>query len=454
MALETFGCVTESLNGTAPSRFIASTTDSLATILAAGYMNYWASEIKANDIVEINYLDASVFPLNTGESALYASFMVQYDPVLANWNLLLRSSVASGIAAYGVESSVSTGTSASATFTITDPAISVNSVVLARLQASGTSARIETVLPANGSFVVTASVAPGAYTLEYISILPSMPLQNAGVIAAKATVVGASATVVISNASITASSIVNVNCVSQTNASYVLTANATAGTLTIVFNTAPGASVISYTSVTPSTALTALGYYGAQYANAGGSTTITITDANITASSIVIADLASEANVASVYKVTPSASTLTLLVSADPGVSTVNYSATAVSEQPGSNAGPFLPLAGGQMLGTAYLAKGVATSTAAAATINKQSGVVTTESLTTAAASAYAFTLTNSQISSSSVVSAFLMGGSNTTRGLEIRCIPVAGSVAISIFNNNVAGTALNGTLIFGFEVL
>jgi hypothetical protein len=46
------------------------------------------------------------------------------------------------------------------------------------------------------------------------------------------------------------------------------------------------------------------------------------------------------------------------------------------------------------------------------------------------------------------------MGGTNTTRGLELRAIPGSGTATISIYNNNVAGTALNGTLIFGFVVI
>lgn len=100
------------------------------------------------------------------------------------------------------------------------------------------------------------------------------------------------------------------------------------------------------------------------------------------------------------------------------------------------------------------LDKAPATSTAGAATVNKQAGVITTEILSTAAASAYAFTLTNSEIATTSIVSLQLMGGTNTTRGLELRAIPGSGTCAISIFNNNVAGTALNGTLIFGFIVV
>ncbi len=113
-----------------------------------------------------------------------------------------------------------------------------------------------------------------------------------------------------------------------------------------------------------------------------------------------------------------------------------------------------LPLAGGQMTGQLLFDRGTATSTAGAATINHQSGVVTTEALTTAAASAYSFTLTDSRIAATSVVLVGLMGGTNTTRGIEIRAVPGAGSATLSFFNNNVAGTALNGTLIFGFLVI
>lgn len=113
-----------------------------------------------------------------------------------------------------------------------------------------------------------------------------------------------------------------------------------------------------------------------------------------------------------------------------------------------------LPLAGGQMTGSILLDRGTATSTAGAATVNHQAGVITTEALTTAAASAYAFTLTDSRITSASIVLLQLMGGTNTTRGLELRAIPGSGTATLSIYNNNVAGTALNGTLIFGFVVI
>jgi len=447
----TLALIDGTLNGTAPCRFLGATPDSFATMTAAGYLNDIAKKIKTNDIFDVNYLDASTFPLNVGESALFASFSVQYDPTLNNWNLVPRSAVVPNISAYGVESSTSVGSSASATFTINDSSITPNSVVLARFQLSVTSARIEKVVPGNGTLAITASAAPGAYTLEYISILPSIALQNAGVVAAKASVTGASATVVISNPLITASSIVNVNCVSQTNASYVLTATATAGTLTIVFNTAPGVSVIAYSSVTASSALTTLGLYGASYANAGGSATISITDATITASSVVIADLSSEANTASIYKVTPSAGTLTILASADPGVSVVNYIATPSAEQGSA----YLPLAGGQMTGEISLVKGTATFSTNAATLNVQAGVVTTASLSTASgASATAQVLTNSYVNANSVCVCSLAGGTNTTLGVSVSAVCTAGTITFSIFNNGIAAAALNGTVAIAFVVL
>ena len=75
---QTFALITEGNISTAPSEFIASTVDSLATVLAAGYMTDLQSKVKANDVVSINYADLSTFPLNTGEAASYGQFVVSY----------------------------------------------------------------------------------------------------------------------------------------------------------------------------------------------------------------------------------------------------------------------------------------------------------------------------------------------------------------------------------------
>ena len=466
--------VTESLIGSAPSRFSGVTPDSLATILAPGYLNDINKKIKANDVFDINYLDTSTFPLNTGEASVFGSFKVQYDPTLGNWNLIASAVLAAVIAAYGVHSAFYTNAGGSATTVVTDSSISANSIVLARWKSSANSVTVETVAPANGSFTVVSTGDPGASVLDYISFLPSVALQNLGVYGAQYSYAGGATTITILNPNITAGMVVNANFVSQANAAYILTATATAGTLTIVTNTNPGVSVIAYSAILPSSALTADGLYAAQYTNAGGSATTTITDSTITATSIVTADWSSQANAAHIYKVTPSASTLTILSSADPGASVLNYSATPANE--GAAAGTYLlaannlsdvasasaalanlgglALAGGQMTGSILLDRGTATSTAGAATINHQVGVVTTESLSTASGSAYSFTLTNSRITSASIVICSLLGGTNTKHGLSFTCVPTSGSCAISVLNNDISAAALNGTLIFGFVVV
>lgn len=95
-----------------------------------------------------------------------------------------------------------------------------------------------------------------------------------------------------------------------------------------------------------------------------------------------------------------------------------------------------------------------ATAVAGAATLNKSSGIVTSEALTTAAGSAYTLTLTNSTIAAADLVIASIAGGTSTA-GLPILLSAVAdaGSVVIVVHNAHSAD-ALNGTLKIAFAVL
>lgn len=97
---------------------------------------------------------------------------------------------------------------------------------------------------------------------------------------------------------------------------------------------------------------------------------------------------------------------------------------------------------------------GTATGSGAAETCNAQTGQITTESLTTAAAATSSRTLTNSFITANSLVFVSLAGGTNTTlAGVVITAgTPTAGSVPIKISNGNAA--ALNGTVVYNFLVL
>lgn len=97
------------------------------------------------------------------------------------------------------------------------------------------------------------------------------------------------------------------------------------------------------------------------------------------------------------------------------------------------------------------LDKGTGVESSNAVTINKQSGVITTTSLTTAQYATETITLTNSEIATTSVVIASIMGGTNTTPGISVSA--TAGSTSSTIVLTNLNSSALNGTVIIGFSV-
>lgn len=95
-----------------------------------------------------------------------------------------------------------------------------------------------------------------------------------------------------------------------------------------------------------------------------------------------------------------------------------------------------------------------ATATAGAATLNKNSGKITSEALTTAAAAEYTLTLTNSAIAAADIVLASVAYGTATAGAPTVgRIKPAAGSVTIVIRNEH-ATAALDGTLVISFAVL
>lgn len=94
-----------------------------------------------------------------------------------------------------------------------------------------------------------------------------------------------------------------------------------------------------------------------------------------------------------------------------------------------------------------------ATAAAGAATLNKSSGKITTESLTTVAGATYTLTLTNSSIAAADQVYVSVANGTNT-QGMPVvtRVTPGITSVIIVVTNMH-ASQALNGTLIVSFMV-
>lgn len=101
----------------------------------------------------------------------------------------------------------------------------------------------------------------------------------------------------------------------------------------------------------------------------------------------------------------------------------------------------------------AFGATGTATASAGAVTLNQQLGVITSESLTTAAGSAYTLTLTNSMIASTSRIFVSFSNGTNSQGTLALgEVTPSSGSATIVIRNIH-ASQALNGTIKVTFLV-
>lgn len=89
-------------------------------------------------------------------------------------------------------------------------------------------------------------------------------------------------------------------------------------------------------------------------------------------------------------------------------------------------------------------------------TCNGQRGVVTTASLSTAAATATTYVINNNAVTTASVIDCFSQGYSGTyvTNGYPelLECKPGAGTITVGVVNTHAAN-ALSGTIAIGFVV-
>ncbi len=229
-----------------------------------------------------------------------------------------------------VRSATIAGSFPTATTVITDPAITTSSIVIAAFVSSANVVSIQTVLPGSGQFTINTDTAPSTGVLEYISFIPSPALVTAGVVAGSTSFSSGPATFVMSAPGITPGMVVVANFQSQGTPSRIYTALPGTDQITFVVSSGPGVSVMSWVGMLPGD-IAPLGLHAADYSYAGGAASVAISDASITASSIVVANFESEAGANYIQKVTPSAGTLTILVNADPGVSVFAYIATAAA---------------------------------------------------------------------------------------------------------------------------
>lgn len=95
----------------------------------------------------------------------------------------------------------------------------------------------------------------------------------------------------------------------------------------------------------------------------------------------------------------------------------------------------------------------IATAVAGAATLNKDAGVITSESLSTAAGAAYTLTLTDSSIASADQVFASVQYGTATTGAPDVTLVTPGSGQVVIIIQNIHATAPLNGTIKIAFAV-
>jgi len=95
-----------------------------------------------------------------------------------------------------------------------------------------------------------------------------------------------------------------------------------------------------------------------------------------------------------------------------------------------------------------------ATAVAGAATLNSAQGVITSESLSTAAGLLYTLTLTNSLVSTTDLGDASVSNGTNTAGVPAVATVSPGGGVLTVVIQNIQATAAFNGTIKIAFQVI
>lgn len=96
---------------------------------------------------------------------------------------------------------------------------------------------------------------------------------------------------------------------------------------------------------------------------------------------------------------------------------------------------------------------GTVTLSSNAGTLSKMAGVITTESLTTAAGASQALTITNTLVASTDLILLSRGGGSNSAGSPLMRVVPGTGSFVVTLDNVH-ASAAFNGTFKIAYLVL
>ena len=100
------------------------------------------------------------------------------------------------------------------------------------------------------------------------------------------------------------------------------------------------------------------------------------------------------------------------------------------------------------------ITKRTTTGTSGAATCHGFAGVVTTESLTTAAGAELSYTITNNKVKSSSIVLPSVSNGTNTTVAASVCTVTPANGSFVVVVSNTHESAAFDGTLKINFVIV
>lgn len=325
---QTFALITEGNTSTAPSEFIASTIDSFVQITTPGYLNDLKEKIKANDLITINYEDTSVFPLNTGESSVLTRLTVTYNPGTENYSLVQPVFNKNGLTLledYGFHNAALGTTGGGATTTYIDSLVNRNTSVFAQFSAYTVPSSVDIVTPADGSFSTEGDVAPGVSTLTYFSITPSALLESKGIHVSQYTYAGGSATFVVTDPLITTNSVMLANFVDSDTVVRILTVAPHNGSFTVVCSANPGEAILSYIASARDGANTIPHLHVSSQTNAGAGASITLNDAEVLTTSLVIGCFSSVTTPASINRALAGTGTISFGASAAPGPCAIQY---------------------------------------------------------------------------------------------------------------------------------
>lgn len=173
--------------------------------------------------------------------------------------------------------------------------------------------------------LVTIKSSPSATSVQVAWLEVSYSSGDWSLVAAQSSLPLANGKILVGNASGVATAVTMSGDATLANTG-VLTVAADAITTTKIINAAVTKAKLA-TAIQPAGVIK----YAAKSSQAGGSATVTITATGVAATDLAFVNIESSANAVSIQKVTPTANTITVLCSGDPGASVFSWQAVTLT---------------------------------------------------------------------------------------------------------------------------